>query len=263
MDIRDFKFKVYSQNGEDGILDLLIEALDLDSSYSAYPRAFIEFGVENYRESNTRYLLRKRRFAGLVMDGSLENIKQIKADDLVSIAHDLEARCAFITRENINSLLEDYLRSRDLSNVAILSIDIDGVDYFVWEAIKCVEPAIVVIEFNAIFGANCCVSVPYRADFNRFKAHHSGLYFGASLPALLSLGIKKGYVLVGCDRSGTNTFFIHKNLRDKFPFTLAPLQEYCLAHDVCQSRDIKGNFTYLSGEARLKEIAHLPLHSIA
>ncbi|BDB64969.1 hypothetical protein T36_1431 [Helicobacter cinaedi] len=260
VDIRDFEFSAYSQNGEDGILDLLIEILDLDSSYSPYPRAFVEFGVQDYTESNTRYLLKKRNFMGLIMDGNAKHIESIKQDELYW-KHDIEAQCAFITRENINALIKQWLDSRKLDNIALLSIDIDGVDYFVWEAIECVKPAIVVVEYNAIFGENLSVSVPYRADFERFLAHHSGLYFGASIKALIALGKKKGYVFIGADSSGTNVFFIHESLESKLAFTTAPLQEYCSTHHARQSRDTLGNLSFLQGNERFEAIKHLPLHT--
>lgn len=260
VDIRDFEFSAYSQNGEDGILDLLIESLELDSLHSSYPRAFVEFGVQDYTESNTRYLLKKRNFMGFIIDGSATHIESIKQDGIYW-KHDLEAQCAFITKDNINTLIKQWLDSRKLDNIAILSIDIDGVDYFVWEAIECVNPAIVVVEYNAVFGSELCVSVPYRADFERFAAHFSGLYFGASIEALISLGKSKGYIFVGADSSGTNAFFIHQSLESKLPFSTAPLQEYCSTHHARQSRDAFGNLSFLQGDERLKAIKHLPLHT--
>ena len=260
VDIRDFEFSAYSQNGEDGILDLLIESLELDSLHSSYPRAFVEFGVQDYTESNTRYLLKKRNFMGFIIDGSATHIESIKQDGIYW-KHDLEAQCAFITKDNINTLIKQWLDSRKLDNIAILSIDIDGVDYFVWEAIECVKPAIVVVEYNALFGESLCVSVPYRADFDRFLAHHSGLYFGASIKALISLGKSKGYIFVGADSSGTNAFFIHQSLESKLPLSTAPLQEYCSTHHARQSRNTFGNLSFLQGDERLKAIKHLPLHT--
>lgn len=241
-------------------MDLLIESLELDSLHSSYPRAFVEFGVQDYTESNTRYLLKKRNFMGFIMDGSATHIESIKQDGIYW-KHDLEAQCAFITKDNINTLIKQWLDSRKLDNIAILSIDIDGVDYFVWEAIECVKPAIVVVEYNALFGESLCVSVPYRADFDRFLAHHSGLYFGASIKALISLGKSKGYIFVGADSSGTNAFFIHQSLESKLPFSTAPLQEYCSTHHARQSRDTFGNLSFLQGDERLKAIKHLPLHT--
>lgn len=256
--IESAEFKVYSQNGEDGILDFLIEILELDSISSPYPRAFIEFGVQDYTESNTRYLLFKRHWQGLVLDSSEDYIQYIRNDNMYW-RYDLEAQCAFITKDNINTLLQNYLASRHLGNIALLSIDIDGMDYYVWEAILCVQPAIVVIEYNALFGEKC-VSVPYRADFDRFKAHFSGLYFGASLSAMITLGKTKGYTFVGCEKSRTNAFFVRDTLASKLHITTLPLSAYGEnAHHARQSRDENGKLSFLSGAQRMDSIAHLPL----
>jgi len=257
IDIQNLEFSIYSQNGEDGILDLLIQILRLDTAHSPFPKAFIEFGVENYTESNTRFLLKRRNWLGLVMDGNDKNIDFIKRDEIYW-KHDLEAKRAFITRENINALIKEWLDSRGLDNVGLLSIDIDGVDYFVWEAIRCVNPAIVVIEFNALFGGDERVTVPYRADFNRFKAHFSGLFFGSSLRALIALGEKKGFSFIGTDSSGTNAFFINNCFGEIIArFKVFELGYYCKIHNARQSRDEKGNLTFLSGNDREAIISHL------
>ena len=255
--IESSEFSVYSQNGEDGIIDFLLHILDL----SAYPRAFVEFGEENYTESNTRFLLKLRNFQGLVIDGSQANIDYIKRDE-VYWKHDLHAKCAFITKDNINAIIQEWLDSRDLDNVALLSIDIDGNDYYVWENLTCIAPAIVVIEYNAIFGATQSVSIPYREDFDRFKAHYSGLYFGASIRALIDLGSHKGYAFVGADSSGTNLFFVKREiLKNTQPFRIYPLEEYCQRHHARQSRDINGKLSFISHTKRAELIAALPLHS--
>ncbi|RAX52440.1 hypothetical protein CCY99_07260 [Helicobacter sp. 16-1353] len=298
--IEDMEFSVFSQNGEDGILDFLIEILGLDrqtcvdfkdsareqkldsadskntadslnlnatnstnstkSQHSKtaidspnYSRAFIEFGVEDFSESNTHYLLLNRNFQGLIMDGGSENINKIKQSELYW-KYDLEAKNAFITKENINALINSWLDSRSIKNVAILSIDIDGVDYHIWERIE-IAPAIVIIEYNAIFGAEKSLSVPYRADFNRFLAHYSGLYFGASIKALVRLGKKKGYIFVGCDSSGTNAFFVKDEFREQVRhIKTRSLSAYCKAHNARQSRDKNGNLNFKSGSEREQEI---------
>lgn len=252
------EFSVYSQNGEDGILDFLIEILELDYNHSPYPRVFIEFGVQNYTESNTRYLLKKRHWQGLVIDSGVLNIDYIQHDEIYW-RYDVEAICDFITKENINALISTYLASRKLTNVALLSIDIDGMDYYVWEAIQCVKPAIVVIEYNAIFGEQSVI-VPYRADFDRFKAHYSGLYFGASLQALIKLAKTKGYAFVGCDKSQTNAFFVCDTLISKLHLLkVQPFLYYCSAHHARQSRNENGILNFLYGNKRFESIAHLPL----
>ena len=108
IDIQDFEFSAFSQNGEDGILDMLIEILELDTQNSPYPRAFIEFGVQDYTESNTRYLLKKRNFLGFVMDSNQAHIDFIQQDEIYW-RYDIEAKRAFITKENINNLIKEWL----------------------------------------------------------------------------------------------------------------------------------------------------------
>lgn len=257
--LESFEFSVFSQNGEDGIIDFLIEVLELEKS--EFPKAFVEFGVQNYTESNTRYLLKKRNFNGLIIDGSEKNIAFIKNDELYW-RFDLCAKCAFITRENIDSIIKEWLESTQISNIALLSIDIDGVDYFVWEAIKCVNPAIVVVEYNALLGSTEAKSVPYRADFERFRADFSGLYFGASIKALVNLGAKKGFKFIGADSSGTNLFFVNNALVKKVDFLqIYSFEEYCNRHKARQSRDKNGHLNFMRSESRIshlknKDFAH-------
>ena len=194
------EFQAYSQWGEDGIIQYLVRNLDIPN------RVFIEFGVENYTEANTRFLLVNNRWAGLVMDGDENNIETLRQDP-VYWTYNLKAEKAFITAENIN----DLIRSNGISGrIGLLSIDIDGNDYWVWKAIDAVDPDIVICEYNPRFGMERSVTVPYKADLSRFDAHYSGIVFGASIRALVSLGREKGYSLV-CGNEA-NLFFVKTEL---------------------------------------------------
>jgi hypothetical protein len=139
-----------------------------------------------------------------VLDGSQENIDYIN-EDLISLFYDLRPRQAFVTAENINGLLKE---AGLVGKIGLLSIDIDGVDYWVWQAITAIDPAVVVIEYNATFGPDRAITVPYSANFERIVAHPSRLYWGASLMALQSLGNAKGYTFVGCNSNGNNAYFL-------------------------------------------------------
>ena len=99
----------------------------------------------------------------------------------------------------------------------MLSIDIDGNDYWVWRAIEVVSPRIVVCEFNGIFGSKAKVSVPYDPAFERGRAHYSFLLAGASLSALAHLGVQKGYRLVGINSAGNNAFFVRQDVAGSLP----------------------------------------------
>ena len=161
VDLRDYEYKVFSQWGEDGIIQRLINEIPIET------RTFIEFGVEDFSESNCRYLLMKDNWSGVRIDGSANNMNRLRQSYLYW-RYDLNAIDAFVTRENINDLLA---RSGFGEDVGILSIDIDGNDYWVWEAINVVSPALTIVEYNARFGADRAVTTPYKPDFFRTTAH--------------------------------------------------------------------------------------------
>ncbi len=245
--LHEAEFCAFSQWGEDGIIDWLVERLPGISN------SFIEFGVENYRESNTRLLLQMRNWRGLVMDGSQAHIDDIRSQN-IHWRHDLTAKCAFIDRDNINRLLVD---AGFQGEVGLLSVDIDGNDYWVWQAIDVVSPAIVVCEYNAVLGDLHALTVPYQADFQRTRAHHSNLYFGASIRALVNLGRAKGYTFVGTTSTGCNSFFVRNDLA---PGILSALDEvWAFPSAVREARDEQGRLLFVSGGARAGLIGHLPL----
>ena len=241
-DISKAEFKVFSQWGDDGIIQFLVNYLEIE------PKTFVEFGVQNYRESNTRFLLMNNNWSGFIMDGSESQIDFIKKD-WYHWMYDLQVKKAFITRENINQLLKDQGFEGALG---ILSIDIDGNDYWVWEAIEVVDPVMVIMEYNSVFGTERKISTPYNPEFVRTKAHHSNLYFGASLPALSQLAEKKGYGLVGSNSHGNNAFFIKKGKEKDLRFLSA--QEAYRESKFRESRDPGGNFSFLRGDDRMEHL---------
>ena len=251
VDVAEVEFSAFSQWGEDGIIDWLVTRMP------EIPRTFVEFGVENYRESNTRLLLRLHNWRGLVMDGSAEYVREIRSQD-VYWRHSLTAKTAFIDRDNINRLLEE---GGITGSVGLLSVDIDGNDYWVWKSIEVISPAIVVVEYNAVFGDIHALTIPYQADFQRSRAHHSNLYFGASLPALVELGRRKGYTFIGTTSTGVNAFFIRDDFAAKVMPALSGAWGYPSMTREC--RDETGDLLFVDGEARAKQIAHLPLVSCA
>jgi hypothetical protein len=234
-DIRRAEYRVFSQWGEDGILQHLLRHIAITK------KIFVEFGVENYTESNTRFLLTNDNWAGLVIDGSATNVDYIKSDDIYW-RFNLKAENAFITRENINDLIR---RNGIDGDIGLLSIDIDGNDYWVWEAIDVVTPSIVVLEYNARFGPERAVTVPYDADFVRKTAHHSNLYYGASLAALCLLGRRKGYSFVGCNTAGNNAFFVRSELRPPALPELTSVEGF-VRSQFRESRDAKGALVFLT-----------------
>lgn len=249
--LRDYEFKVFSQWGEDGIIQRLIGAVELGD------KTFIEFGVEDFSESNCRYLLMKDNWRGLVIDGSAANIERLKASYFFW-RHHLLAIQAFITRDNINDLLAQSGFGEDLG---ILSVDIDGNDYHVLEQITFFKPRILICEYNSVFGASRKITVPYDPDFVRGKKHHSNLYWGASLAAMAYLANKRGYSLVGTNTASNNAFFVRNDLLNHKLEVLRPEQAY-LPSLYRESRDERGALSYVGAEARLALIRGLPVVNV-
>jgi len=240
--LQDAEFKVFSQWGDDGIIQYLVSLLDVT------PHTFIEFGVEDYQESNTRFLLFNNGWSGLILDADPANIETITHSEYYW-RYDLSAHCAFVTRESINCLLERYGYAGPLG---ILSIDIDGNDYWVWEAITVTQPVVVIIEYNSLFGAEHAVTIPYDPAFSRRAAHYSTLYFGASLKALSLLAERKGYSLVGCNSAGCNAYFVRNDRLGLLPpLTVA---EAYVRSSFRESQRPNGGNSYVSGDARLQLI---------
>lgn len=248
--LADVEFRVYSQGGEDGIIEWLVESLAIPT------HAFIEFGVDRYRESNTRFLLGNRNWRGLIFDGGKENIDFITHDDIYWM-HDLTAAQAFITRDNINDLVTS---NKFGGEIGLLSIDIDGNDYWVWENIDAIAPIIVVCEYNAIFGDLYPITIPYDACFYRTRAHHSNLYFGASISALRLLASRKGYEFVGTNSTGVNAFFVRNDYAQRLTGVIQNISPR--PSRVRESRDERGKLTYVSGLDRVNLIGHLPVVNV-
>jgi hypothetical protein len=240
---------VFSQWDEDGIIQYLIHKLPIAN------KTFIEFGVENYEESNTRFLLMNDHWQGLVLDACAADIRYVQTDRIYW-QYDLQAKCTWITRDNINSLLAEAGFSED---VGLLSIDIDGNDYWIWQAIESIRPRIVIVEYNSVFGLQP-VSVPYADNFNRTLAHYSNLYFGCSLGALSHLAKVKGYRLVGSNIVGHNAFFVRSDIAGAFRDL--DIQEAYVVSNYRESRDHRGRLTYIRGADKIKVIEHLPVVNV-
>lgn len=248
--INDYEFKVFSQWGEDGIIQFLINKIKIKN------KIFIEFGVENYKESNTRFLLQNDNWSGLVIDGDKENINFIKNDDLYW-RYSLQAVNEFITRDNINEII---LNVGIKGDIGILSIDVDGNDYWIFDAITCVSPQIVIIEYNSLFGKKSKISVPYDEKFNRTDKHFSNLYWGASISALSALAKRKGYELVGSNIAGCNLFFIRKDSINDI--VVMSSNDAYVESKFRQSRGADGELTFLDNKNGLNLIGDMEVVDI-
>lgn len=228
--INEHEKKIYSQNGEDGIIEFIFTQIGTTNKFS------VEFGVGNGFECNTVYLLEKKGWKGIMMDygadqdiqwkgvmkkawynrklGLIANIRKDLAFLKKIISRTKRSRCFHldiksekVTAENIQNLFQKYNVPK---NFDLLSIDIDYNDYWVWKAITDYSPRVVIIEYNSSVIPTESKVVPYDPE-----AKWDGTnYFGASLLALKNLGLTKGYTLVGCDNAGVNAFFCKSNLLD-------------------------------------------------
>ncbi len=198
-DLSDVEFSVFSQWGDDGIIDWLNFNLKFKH------KKFVEIGVEDYWECNTRFLLKKDNWSGLALDMSKNSIDKIKSQS-VYWKNNLTAKTVFITANNVNEILKKYNFSK---NVSLISLDIDGNDFWVIEKLR-INADLIICEFNGIFGDIYEITVPYKKDFVRSKEHYSNLYYGCSIKSLISLLLKKKYYFIGTNSAGNNAYFLNQ-----------------------------------------------------
>lgn len=207
--LNKFEYQVYSQNGEDGIITEIFRRIGTTNKF------FVEFGVDDGLENNTTNLLCKG-WNGFWAEASQDSIEKIKKNfNFLINAHKLSLKNDFVTIDNINEIFKTAQVPLEFD---LLSIDVDGNDYWLWKAIDGYKPRVVAIERNAMFEP----SVKWVMPYNPKHIWQGSSYFGASLKSLEILGQSKGYKLVGCESNGTNAFFVRQDLvANKFcePFT--------------------------------------------
>lgn len=205
-DLTPFELRVFSQNGEDGVLEAILREVGVVS------RTFVEFGAERGLEGNCVFLAEVLGWSGLFIeaDETAFAVLESRYRDRPQVV----TTCAAVTAANINDIIE----AAGLGGlIDVLSIDIDSHDYWVWEALTVVEPTVVVIEYNA--------HIPYP-EARVQPLHEPGPwqgtdYFGASLGALEYLANRKGYVLVHTDLAGVNAFFVRADRAGGLPINEA------------------------------------------
>ena len=250
--INDYEFKIFSQFGDDGIIQYLIKNLQVTNEI------FIEFGVGNYLESNTRFLMMNNNWSGFVMDGSEGHMNELK-NQAWYWRYSLISKPVFIDKTNINNLLAET----GFENIGLLHIDLDGNDYHIFSCIDLskLNPAIVILEYNSVFGCDRAITVPYRSDFDRTKAHYCNLYWGASLLAMLFAAREKGYSLIGCNSAGNNAYFIRKDLLNEKVKELSVKKAYRESR-FRESRNKDGELSFLTGSERLEILKGLEVLNI-
>ncbi len=214
--LEHFGYKVYSQNDEDGIIQEIFRRIGTTN------RFFVEFGVQDGLECNTHFLL-LQGWRGVFMDGSEEYVKQIQQNFANPIKEGrLKVLHAFITKENINELMQEN-GAAAIDEIDLLSIDIDGNDYHIFEALTYIHPRVVIIEYNAKFPPPSLWIMPYEKEYVWDGSDKQG----ASLQALVNLLNQKGYALVATNLNGVNAFFVRKDLVDSHTFVLqSPTELY-------------------------------------
>lgn len=251
-ELSHYEFKIFSEWGDDGIIQYLIKHLVITN------RSFIEFGVENYLESNTRFLLMHNNWSGFVMDGSNENMRSLRRRSWF-FKYDLRCQAAWINKDNVNALLEQS----GFSDVGLLHIDLDGNDYFILKALdfSTLNPSILILEYNFLFGAERAISIPYDEAFERRKAHYSNLYFGASLSALVYGAEQKGYSLIGCNEGGNNAYFVRKDLLNDRIQRVEATAAF-RAGKFRQGRNRDNSFSFLTTDAEVALIRGMPVQNV-
>lgn len=202
-------FKVYSQTDEDGIL------LFIFSIIGAGSKKVVEICAGNGIECNAANLIINHGWLGLLVDGNPEMVLQGRKfyeTNRQTYIYPPTFVNAWVTRDNINKIIRD---NGFAGEIDLLSIDMDGNDYWIWQAIDVVQPRVLVLEYQDIIGSEKSLTVPYKDDFNAYEyplTNGSPNFCGASLTAFVKLARQKGYRLVGCNRYGYNAFFIQNSL---------------------------------------------------
>ena len=250
--INDYEFKIFSQFGDDGIIQYLIKNISIENE------VFVEFGVENYLESNTRFLMMNNNWAGFVMDGSEDAMQSLKNQSWYW-RYSLTHKAVFIDKDNINELLANT----GFSNIGLLNIDLDGNDYHILTEIDLsrLNPSILIVEYNSVFGKDRPITIPYDEAFIRTNAHYSNLYYGASLSALNYAALKKGYSLIGCNLAGNNAYFVKNSLLNDKVKELS-VEEAFKESKFRESRNKDYSLSYLAGKERLEMIKGLEVINV-
>ncbi|MGE4240230.1 hypothetical protein [Ramlibacter sp.] len=220
-----WEFSGFSQNGEDGILDVLLASL------RAPTRDCLEIGAADGVQNNTTWLALTQLYRCVMVEGNPAlSAKARRLLGASAIAASFENR--FVTRDNAAELIALVGNA----SPDLLSLDIDGIDWHVAQALlrAGLRPKVVAVEYNSTFGPERSVTIPYAADFDYGRAHATRLYYGASLRAWRSLFEPQGYRFVTVDRNGVNAFFADPAaLEDGF---LDAVQPHAWAENVYQVR---------------------------
>lgn len=194
-----WEFSGFSQNGEDGVLDVLRSRL------RGKNRTFLEIGSGDGVENNCAWLLVAEKYAGVMVEGDAWLARRTSRN-IVPLSIGCECRSLFVTRDTIPSLLE----SSGCDDPDVFSLDIDGNDYHVMAAALDAgfRPRIVVVEYNSAFGPERRLTIPYEPSFVLGKSQRTHLAYGVSIAAWRALLESRGYRFVTVESCGVNAFFV-------------------------------------------------------
>ena len=245
--LSEVDYKIFSQNGEDGIIDYLLYSLNLEK-----PK-FLEIGIGDYSESNTRFIFQRTSTDGHVID-FIPNLEEKIKKKVNLWKGNLNIINKKINSENIIEILNKNLA---LQNLDLFSLDIDGIDYWIIEKLPKDFSKIAILEYNHIFGNNLKVTVPNIENFDRSVYHYSNLCFGMSIKAAIEIMEKKNFYFVGTNLFKNNAFFVSKNYPKNEFFQNLIIEDLTYSANATfrESRDIKGNLNYLSGKKKIQEIS--------
>lgn len=197
----DIEFKCFSQFGDDGIISWLLNSINKIDNKEIN---FYEFGCGNLDESNSKYSILSKNLKATLVDANKDNIERIKRSYIYQ-KYDIFPIDSFITPDNVN----DYLFENNFLN--ILSLDIDGIDFWVSRKINFQKfnIDIFICEFNPIFGYDKAYSIPYCHNFNRWDYSNLGNLYGASIQAFKKLMKNRNFTFIGTNTSGNNAYFLN------------------------------------------------------
>ncbi|MGN6705942.1 MAG: hypothetical protein ACTHJO_07775 [Rhodanobacter sp.] len=237
-----WEFSGFSQNGEDGIIDVLRSRLKHPNRY------VVEIGAAEGTENNSSWLLTTAGYEGLMIEGDPRQSARARRNiGRYSIGSQFVSM--FVTLGTVNAILDKVA----FSEPDVFSLDIDGNDWHIANALfaRQFRPKIVSVEYNSAFGPERSVTSVYRDDFRRSTAHPSQLYYGVSLAGWRAFFNGRGYGFVGVDSNGVNAFFVDaRQLDDTFVSELQPRKEFIENRYQLRSygRDHKGQFAMMADQ---------------
>ena len=215
-DLWDAEFRVFSQFGEDGIVDLLLDELQISK-----PR-IMEIGAGDFSECNSRFALHKRNCSAYLVD-MREDLQRGLQESEIRWKASVAVEIAKIDEKNIKDI--ESRASKFLKYIDVISLDIDGIDFWIAQHINWNGIKIAIVEYNPVFGAKLSVSIPKDTFSSRFEHHYSGLVYGASLLAWIEFFASKDMRFVGTNRAGNNAFFVPSSLAGNLPFRLPDISQ--------------------------------------